>query len=103
MYPQANQAASLTGTSGVSTHFADTAVPQTSAGVASMLQMLGSEVDGVLKGAYGIRGALGIANPPSEAKEPSQPSSLVELLAQFKRKLAYANDDLSAVIAHINS
>ena len=82
---------------------ADVTAPQSNVGIASALQNLAVEVQATNKLAYGIRGALGISATEPEGKEPSQPSSLLEVLAALRRTLIRANQDFETVINHINS
>ena len=72
-------------------------------GIASALHMLSAEVDATYKLALSVRGALGINRPEQDGKELVQPSSLLDVLNGFRRKLISANQDFETVIDHINS
>jgi hypothetical protein len=77
---------------------------QSTTGIASALQNLAAEVQSTNSLAYKVRGALGISAPePEVGKEGPQPSSLLEVLAAFRRTLIRANQDFETVINHINS
>ena len=104
-YPQ-NTSNSLPGAAqqGVSAlNYSTPDTPPSNIGIASALQNLAAEVQSTNKLAYSVRAALGICAPETEGKDPGQPSSLLEVLAAFRRTLIRANQDFETVINHINS
>lgn len=103
MYPQTGLAQpQSSGMGSIVSYPTDTPRPIDS-GIASTLQSLTEQVMGTVKLAYSVRVALGIQSPESEGKQPNSPGSLIECLAELRRKLGAANSDLETVINHINS
>ncbi len=103
MYPQTGLAQTQSNGVGSVVNYPTDAPRPIDSGIASTLQSLTEQVIGTVKLAYSVRVALGIQSPEAEVKQPKSPSSLIECLAELRRKLLAANSDLETVINHINS
>lgn len=72
-------------------------------GVASKASELQQVVSETQELAYKLKCSLGISSPPTDAKAPTQPSSLAEVLGDLRNKLSRANCEISEAITHLNS
>jgi hypothetical protein len=76
--------------------------PPAQTGIASALQELNAQICSTSKLAHTCRAALGISQPSEEGKI-GNPSSMLDMLCDMRIRLSRANDDIDAVINHINS